>query len=328
MKTKNSEALCLGIDIGGTFIKIGLFDEEGNLRYRDTFPTDVTDSGKHIFDDIVAYVQGNAGLNSRRAEFYPIAGENLIGVGIGVPGAVDKDGIVNKCVNLGWGVINVKEILEERLHLPVYVGNDANMAALGEYWVANYEKKLYSSALFVTLGTGVGGGIIFDGTPLVGANGAAAEIGHLPIVWDETEYCNCGKRGCLEQVGSANGVVRTALRMLKESTEPSVLRNFDSLTAKIVIDAAKDNDMLALRIVDRVTRFLGQGLACASCLVDPEIIIIGGGMSLAGEFLLKRIHESYREYAYHPCANTPIVLARLGNDAGIYGAAQLVLSHQ
>lgn len=305
-----------GIDIGGTTIKAGIFDEQGILDKKEEFPTRKEEGGSKILGDIVDFVK-------KKQEEYD---NKIIGIGIGVPGSVTQDGVVNKCVNLGWGVINVKEELSKLTGLEVCVGNDANMAALGEYAKANEGEESYSSALFITLGTGVGGGIIVDGKPLIGANGAAAEIGHLPIVWDESENCNCGKKGCLEQVASATGVVRTANRLLNASDEPSLLRKQDYISAKTVFDAAKEGDMIALQAVKRVTHFLGLGLACACGVVDPQIIIIGGGMSKAGEFLRVEIEKEYKENVFHPSRKTPVVLAKLGNDAGMYGAAQLIIN--
>ena len=205
----------------------------------------------------------------------------------------------------------------------VKVGNDANMAALGEYWMGS--AKAYSSVVLVTIGTGVGGGVIIDGKPICGYNGAAAEIGHLPIVEEETEYCNCGNKGCLEQVASATGIVRTATRMLNATDEPSALRTLPYISAKAVFDEAKAGDSCAIKVVDYVCRYLGKGIACASAMTDTEVICIGGGVSAAGDYLIERVAKYYKEYAFHACKNTKIVRAELGNDAGMYGAAKLAL---
>ena len=176
----------------------------------------------------------------------------------------------------------------------------------------------------ITVGTGVGGGVIIDGKPLYGCNGAAGEIGHLPIVEGETEKCNCGKTGCLEQAASATGIVRVAKRTLESIDEPSSLRNIHNITAKDVFDEAKNGDELALYVVDTVSKYLAKGLACAACFIDPECFIIGGGVSKAGEFFIDRIAAFYKESAFHPSRQTKILQAKLGNDAGIYGAARLV----
>lgn len=312
----NDKSIVLGIDIGGTTCKCGVFTTVGELLYKDEIPTRKDEGGSLILSDIKAHIPEL--LNAVKRE-----SSDITGVGIGVPGAVKDDGTVNKCINLGWGVFNVAQTFEEMTGYRVKVGNDANMAALGEYWMGS--AKEYSSSILVTLGTGVGGGVIVNGKPLCGFNGAAAEIGHLPIVGEETEYCNCGKRGCLEQAASATGIVKTALRMLNESDEPSSLRNIPYISAKVVFDEAKAGDSMALKVVDYVCGYLGKGLACAAVMVDPEVISIGGGVSAAGDFLLTRIEKYYREYVFHASKNTRIIKATLGNDAGMYGAARLVL---
>lgn len=313
----NNKNIVLGIDVGGTTCKCGVFSISGELLYKDEIPTRKDEGGSLILSDIKAHIPD-------MLKTVKLKSDEVAGVGIGVPGAVKDDGTVNKCVNLGWGVFNVAQTFSDMTGYRVKVGNDANMAALGEYWMGS--AKEYSSSLLVTLGTGVGGGVIVDGKPLCGFNGAAAEIGHLPVVEDEKEYCNCGKKGCLEQVASATGIVKTATRMLNESDEPSALRDIPYISAKTVFDEAKDGDAIALKVVDYVCRYLGKGLACAAGMVDPEVISIGGGVSAAGEFLLSRVEKYYREYVFHASRNTKIIRATLGNDAGMYGAAKLVLN--
>lgn len=302
MMTQTSDVRYLGIDIGGTTIKAGGFDSCCRLVEKHELATDRTEGGSRILSDIAAYVSRFSGIR---------------GIGLGVPGSVANDGTVNKCVNLGWGVCNPAGILQELSGIPVVAGNDANLAALGEYSVL---KDRYSSILFITLGTGVGGGVILDGNMLNGANGAAAEIGHLPIVWDETDRCSCGKVGCLEQAASATGVVKAARRILSTG-EASALSAYGELTAKAVFDEAKNGDHVALKVVERAADYLGRGLACAAGMVDPECIVIGGGMAAAGEFLLEKIRSSFRENVFHPCRETSIIQASLGNEAGMYGAA-------
>lgn len=316
--TMRSDTYCYGIDIGGTTIKAGIFDLSGKLLDKFEFPTDRTEEGSNILRDIANFIK-------KQNDRLGIKSGDVAGIGLGVPGSVMPDGTVNKCVNLGWGVINAGEILKKMTNIPVYTGNDANMAALGEYCEA---KEDISSMLFVTLGTGVGGGIIIDGRPVCGANGAAAEIGHLPVVYGESEKCTCGKSGCLEQAASAPGVVRTAERILAGTDVESSLRGYDTLSAKIIFDEAKNGDDVALQTVDKVSEYLGIGLACACGIADPGLIVIGGGMAAAGEFLLERIRESYRRNVFHPCTDTPIVQAQLGNDAGMYGAARLVINER
>lgn len=311
-----NEKVCFGIDIGGTTIKCGLFTQAGELLKKDEIPTRKDDGGSLILDDIKAYIE-------QVMQEEQLTKADVVGVGMGVPGAVTDAGVVNKCVNLGWGVFNVAEEMSARLGIPVKAGNDANMAALGEYWKGG--AKGYSSMMLVTVGTGVGGGVIINGKPVNGFNGAAAEIGHLPIVEDETEVCNCGKRGCLEQVASATGIVRVANRMLNNYEKPSTLKNLQYISAKAIFDEAKAGDGLAMQITEYVSKNLAKGLACAAGIVDPECFLIGGGVSAAGDYFIDLIKKYYSEFVFHPCRDTKIQRAELGNDAGMFGAAKLVL---
>lgn len=306
-----------GIDVGGTTCKCGLFRMDGELISKNEIPTRKDEGGKYILYDIKDYIDKE--LREKGIDKSQVAG-----IGIGVPGPVTDDGTVNKCINLGWGVFNVSKTLSDITGIPVKVGNDANMAALGEFYDGG--AKEYSSVVLVTIGTGVGGGVIINGKPVCGYNGAAAELGHLPVVEDETEYCNCGKKGCLEQVASATGIVRAATRMLNETDTPSSLREVPYISAKVIFDEAKAGDAVAISVTEYVCRYLGKGLACAAGMVDPECICIGGGVSAAGEYLINLVEKYYKEYVFHPCKGTKIVRAELGNDAGMYGAARLAMT--
>lgn len=306
---------CFGIDIGGTTIKCGLFSCDGKLIDKSEIPTRKADNGSHILDDIKVHIDNIM-------QQYNIDVQDVSGIGIGVPGSVTEDGVVNKCINLGWDVVNVEKAMSDKTGMKVKAGNDANLAALGEYFMG--DAKEYKSCIMITIGTGVGGGVIIDGKPLYGYNGAAGEIGHLPIVEGETERCNCGKIGCLEQIASATGIVRLAKKALDNMDEPSSLRDIENITAKDVFDEAKLGDEISLYVVDTVSKYLAKGLACAACFIDPECFIIGGGVSAAGTFFTDRIAKYYKELAFHPSRNTKILMARLGNDAGMYGAAKLV----
>lgn len=314
---------CFGIDIGGTTVKCGLFTVEGRLVDKWEIVTDKSEQGKKILKDVAAAVAGKMREKS-------IPAEDVFGLGVGVPGPVLSQSIVKGCVNLGWAEYNVKEELEKELKrelgeksFAVSVENDANVAALGELWQGT--GKGNRSLVMVTLGTGVGGGIVLDGKILSGVTGAAGEIGHMPVLYDETEMCNCGKKGCLEQIASATGIVRHAKRVLAGTDKESALRK-GNLTAKAVFDAFKESDELAQIIVNDVCRYLATALAHITCVVNPEIIVIGGGVSKAGQVLIDTVSMYYREKAFNACKDTKIVLASLGNDAGIYGAAGLVLS--
>ena len=305
-----------GVDIGGTTVKIGLFSIEGELLDKWEITTRKDDGGAYILQDITDSI--NAKLTEKG-----ISKEDVKGVGMGVPGPVKEDGTVVKCVNLGWGVFNAADELSELVGLPVKVGNDANMAALGEYWQGG--GKSYQNIVMITLGTGVGGGIIINGKMLSGVNGAGGEIGHMPIDPEEQDVCNCGKKGCLEQYASATGIVRLANRALQASDKPSVLREAKYVSAKEIFDAAKSGDNLALELMEEHGKRLGYALASVACVVDPEAFVIGGGVSKAGNILLNTVKKYYQEYAFHACRNTEFCLATLGNDAGMYGGAASVL---
>lgn len=305
-----------GVDIGGTTVKIGIFSKDGELLESWEITTRKDLGGAYILSDIAESLK-------KKMEEKQIDIADVIGVGMGVPGPVKEDGTVVKCVNLGWGVFNAADELSNLIGLPVKVGNDANMAALGEYWQGG--GKGYSSLVMVTLGTGVGGGIIINSKMLSGVNGAGGEIGHMTIDDDEQEVCNCGKRGCLEQYASATGIVRMAKRVLNATDRPSQLREVMYLNAKEIFDAAKSGDDVALELVEEHGRKLGYALANIACVIDPEVFVIGGGVSKAGDILIETTKKYFQEYAFHACRGTAFELATLGNDAGMYGGAASVI---
>ena len=307
-----------GVDVGGTSVKIGLFEPDGTLLEKFEIPTRREKEGAYVIDDIADALKTHL---VKRGD----SPESLLGVGIGVPGPILPGGIVNRCVNIGWGVKNVSGELSARMNgVRVEVINDANAAALGEFWKGAGQG--YRSLVMVTLGTGIGGGIVVDDRVVGGAHGAGGEIGHLKVNRNETETCNCGKAGCLEQYASATGIVRMARQRLASGGFHSMLAPADSLTAKDVIVAAKQEDPVAMEVFDEVCRYLGEGLALVSCAVDPEAIVIGGGVSAAGEFLLDRVRSYYIPAVFHASRDTRFLLATLGNDGGIYGAAKMVLT--
>lgn len=305
-----------GVDVGGTAIKIGLFDTAGSLIEKWEEPTDKTNHGEKILPDI-----SNA-LNEK------IKARNLdkdlfIGVGLGVPGPVNEKGIVHRCVNLGWGVFNVEEALSKLINLPVKATNDANVAAFGEMWKGS--GKGYKSLMFITIGTGIGGGLIINEKIVEGVSGSGGEIGHLLINKEETRACNCGNCGCVEQYASATGIVYKARQLMKEGKLQTVLRDDDALTSKKIFDEAKNGDLVALEAVENMGEVLGRALGYATVLCDPEAILIGGGVSKAGQIVIDVIEKYYKKYSFHATVNTPIILASLGNDAGIYGAAKMMI---
>lgn len=305
----------LGIDIGGTTVKLGLFTFDGELLDKWEIETRKNENGKYILEDISKSI--NSFLDERK-----IDKKDVVGVGVGVPGPVKSDGTVLGCVNLGWPVLNVSNELGELLNLPVRVANDANIAALGEMFQGG--GKGYKNMIMVTLGTGVGGAIIVDGKVISGANGAGGEIGHINVNPHEKTSCNCNKKGCLEQYASATGIVRIAKELLQKENDDSKLRSVEEVTAKEIFDAAKEDDKLAREIVDKFSSILGRALSNIACVCDPEIFVIGGGVSQAGDILLDGIKKYYRLNAFHATENTEFELATLGNDAGIYGGAKLV----
>lgn len=308
-----------GVDIGGTTVKIGFFESSGKLLDSWEIPTRTEDDGSHILPDIAQAV------NSKMKE-QGIDDDDVIGIGLGVPGPVSTDGVIHRCVNLGWGVFNVEHELSELTGLTVKAGNDANVAALGEMWQGG--GKGYRDVIMVTLGTGVGGGIIIDGRIAAGVNGASGEIGHMPVEEPENEpdCCGCGKRGCLEQYTSANGIVRVTKRFLDQNPDrESSLRNFEDLTCRDIFDEAKAGDEVAVQMVDNMCRTLGRALAAIACVINTDIFVIGGGVSKAGKVLTDGIEKYYRQYAFHASRDTKFALATLGNNAGIYGGAGLLL---
>ena len=305
-----------GVDLGGTTVKLAFFDREGNMLDKWEIPTVTADGGKQILPDIADAINGYLAEKG-------IDKSQVIGIGIGVPGPVDGKGTVNRCVNLGWGVFNIHESLSSLTGLPVKAGNDANVAALGEAWKGGGDGC--ENMIMATLGTGVGGGIIINGRPVDGVHGAGGEIGHLVLEPKETEPCGCGKYGCVEQYCSATGVVRVAKRFMAAKDTDSTLRSVENLTCKDVFDAAKAGDALALEILEQVYDYMGQFLANICCVADPEIVVLGGGVSKAGQPLLDGAKRYFDKYIFHASRGIRFALASLGNDAGAYGAFKLAL---
>ena len=306
---------CFGVDIGGTTVKMGLLEEEGKIVDKWEITTDTSEEGKAILPNVAASIEN-------KMKEHGLTKEDIIGVGAGVPAPVTAEGIVNGSANLGWNYKEVKKELEELTGMKACIGNDANVAALGEMWKGGGAGEM--NVIMVTLGTGVGGGVIINGKVLVGANGAGGEIGHLCVNYEEKDKCGCGNCGCLEQYASATGIVRLAKKKLGQELRPTILTKED-MTAKDVFDAVKAGDETAKEIAVEFGRYLGYALANLAAVLDPAVIVIGGGVSKAGEVLIPYIREPFMERAFFANRNVKFALATLGNDAGICGAAKLVL---
>ena len=309
------EKAAFGVDIGGTTVKLGLFGEDGCVMDKWEIPTNKENEGSSILPDVAESI-------AAKMEERGLREEDIRGIGVGAPGAVDDEGtLVGGAVNIGWKVFNIPDALRAYINVPVKALNDANAAAFGELWQGG--GKGFRSMVLVTLGTGVGGGIIVNGNILTGASGAGGEIGHIHIEDDETEECGCKNRGCLEQYASATGIVRLARRRLARDDSRSLLREGE-LSAKSVFDAVKAGDEVAVEVARQFGDYLGKGLAAVAAVVNPEVFVIGGGVSKAGEILLSFVEPCFQKYVFKPCSRTEFVLAKLGNDAGIYGAAGVI----
>lgn len=304
-----------GVDIGGTTVKLGFFDVDGTLIDKWEIPTRKENNGENILPDVAKSIQD-------KMQEKDIDKSLVSGVGIGVPGPVDNEGIIHKAANLGWGEFSIKDTVEAIIGMPVMAGNDANVAALGEMWKGGAQG--FDDVVMVTLGTGVGGGIIVNGKIINGSTGAGGEIGHIHVNDYETDTCGCGNKGCLEQYSSATGITRIGNKILNSSTKPSVLRD-QEISAKTIFDAVKAGDELAKEVATIYGKYLGDALSAISCVVNPEVICIGGGVSKAGEVVIDYVKPHYIKNVFHASRDTKFTLATLGNDAGIYGAAKLVL---
>ncbi len=306
-----------GIDIGGTTVKMGLFETKGELVEKWEIPTRKDNGGSLILSDIASSLKEN--LRKQK-----ITKDDIEGIGIDVPGPVIHETVVDHCVNLGWGVLDVaKEVTALTGIENIKVANDANAAALGEMWKGG--GKGHKNVVMITLGTGVGAGVILNGKIVPGSFGAGGEVGHMRVNKNEDVVCGCGKKGHLEQYASATGIVRKAQELLAESDRPSMLRDAQYLSAKEVFDCAKKGDDLSLEIVDFVGQMMGEACSLISTVVDPEIYVIGGGVSKAGSILIDTIQKYFKEYAFHASEGAKFALASLGNDAGMYGSVKQVI---
>lgn len=307
---------CFGVDIGGTTVKLGLFTTDGEIVDKWEIKTRTENQGEAVLPDIAEALK-------EKLEEKKIGRDEVEGIGVGVPAPVNAEGVVQNTANLGWGYKEVKREMEELSGMRAEIGNDANVAALGEMWLGAGKGR--KNIVMVTLGTGVGGGIIIDGKPLVGAHGAGGEIGHLCVNYEETDHCGCGNTGCLEQYASATGITRLANIRLAKDDAKSVLRE-QEVSAKTVFDAVKAGDAVAKEIAEEFGKYLGHAMANLAAVADPSAIMIGGGVSKAGEVLIEYVEKNFKERTFFANKDTEFVLATLGNDAGICGAAKLILS--
>ena len=307
---------CFGVDLGGRRIIKKLFTTDGEIVDKWEIKTRTENQGEAVLPDIAEALK-------EKLEEKKIDRDEVEGIGVGVPAPVNTEGVVQNTANLGWGYKEVKREMEELSGMRAEIGNDANVAALGEMWLGAGKGR--KNIVMVTLGTGVGGGIIIDGKPLVGAHGAGGEIGHLCVNYEETDHCGCGNTGCLEQYASATGITRLANIRLAKDDAKSVLRE-QEVSAKTVFDAVKAGDAVAKEIAEEFGKYLGHAMANLAAVADPSAIVIGGGVSKAGEVLIEYVEKNFKERAFFANKDTEFVLATLGNDAGICGAAKLILS--
>ena len=308
---------CFGIDVGGTTIKIGFFKNNGEVLDKWEITTRTENFGENILADICEALESKLVKEG-------ISLDEIEGIGIGIPGPVLADGTVLQCVNLGWGTFNVEQKLSEMFHgIKVKAGNDANVAALGEAWKGG--GKGYDDIVMITLGTGVGGGVIINGKILTGYNGGAGEIGHMHMQDGEEEQCNCGRHGCLEQYASATGVVRLAKRYMAAHSDEKLNEFGENITAKDVFDLAKEGNEGAITITKQMGNYLGKAMSHIAATVNPQAFIIGGGVSKAGSYLIDVVKDTYRETCFSACGDAAVHLAELGNDAGMFGSAALIV---
>ncbi|HGD0088702.1 TPA: ROK family glucokinase [Streptococcus agalactiae] len=311
----------LGIDLGGTTIKFGILTLEGEVQEKWAIETNTLENGRHIVSDIVESLK-------HRLSLYGLTKDDFLGIGMGSPGAVDRTSkTVTGAFNLNWAdTQEVGSVIEKEVGIPFFIDNDANVAALGERWVGAGANN--PDVVFVTLGTGVGGGVIADGNLIHGVAGAGGEIGHMIVDPENGFMCTCGNKGCLETVASATGVVRVARQLAEQYEGSSAIKaaidNGDSVTSKDIFIAAEDGDKFANSVVERVSRYLGLAAANISNILNPDSVVIGGGVSAAGEFLRSRVEKYFVTFAFPQVKkSTKIKIAELGNDAGIIGAASL-----
>ena len=322
-EVKNMNKKIIGIDLGGTSIKFAILTQNGEIQEKWSIPTNILDEGSHIVPDIIQSIK-------HKLTLLGLTKEDFLGIGMGSPGVVNRlEGTVIGAYNLNWKTLQpIKQQIESELGLSFYIDNDANVAALGEKWVGAGNNE--PDVVFVTLGTGVGGGVIAGNQLIHGFSGAGGELGHIAVDFDDPIACTCGKKGCLETVASATGIVNLTRRYAEQYAGDSELKaridDGQQVTAKDVFDLAKEQDVLALIVIRHFSEYLGVACSHIANILNPSRIVIGGGVSAAGEFLLTAIREEFEKNVFPPIKDsTVLALAELGNDAGVIGAASLVL---
>lgn len=311
------QKIIFGIDIGGTSIKLGVFDSSLRLIDRWRIPTRVLESGRYIFPDIAVELEKKVFEKS----FDP---SDIIGIGVAAPGPVKENGEASICVNLCLENTNIKDELFNLTGLPIKAINDANASLKGEILFG--AAAGLKSAFLVSIGTGIGGALMLNGKIIPGETGSAGEIGHFIVNTDEKDFCSCGRRGCLEQYSSATGIVKTAKKYILKFQMKSKLYELNEITAKDVFDLAKEKDPLAEKVLSDSIEYLGMSLANIAAVFDPECFIISGGVANSGDYLIGLLEDAYNKFAFKPLKNKKIVLNKLKDDAGIYGAASLFVN--
>lgn len=309
----------IGIDLGGTNIGIGIVDSENKLIYKDSIPTKSERGFNDIIEDIMALISKTINVNN-------IPKDHIQGIGIGIPGIVDpKSEIIIDCVNLRWNNVDIKSAIEEKLNIAVTVGNDATVAGVAELVVG--AMRGCQTGVLLTLGTGIGGGIIINGQVYDGFHGIGSEIGHM-IVGENYYNCNCGRNGCLETFSSSTAIIKYARKLIEEGNDSAIMTkvkgNLNSIDGKVIFDQAKAGDKVACKVIDRMTNYLAIGIMNIITVIDPEVFVIGGGLSATGEYLISIIRDKVSRIAYYKGMGIgQIILSRIGNDGGIIGAATL-----
>lgn len=307
--------MLIGVDLGGTNIAAGLVSDQGELIFKKSIPTLANRPAEELIKDIYLLID----------ELKNSTDDVVEAVGIGIPGLVNKDmSVVLTCANLHWNHVRLMEGLKN-LNLPIAIDNDANVAAYAEYKIGSL--KSASSGILITLGTGLGSGIIVDDREVRGGHGIGTELGHT-IIGDNFYDCNCGNNGCLETFASATAIIKYAEHLIETTELPSKLRALEIITAKDVIDLSKEEDVIASQTFERFVKYLARGIVNIMLILDPEKIALGGGVSGAGDYLLSRLtKEVNKQYFLSDFTNVQLVISELGNDAGIIGAALLAKDH-